>query len=39
MVDLMGKTVEINVRSLFREWLDVTRLRPDPSFAASLDPN
>ncbi len=38
MVDLMGKTVEINVRSLYREGSDVARLRPDPPFAACLDP-
>ncbi len=34
----MGKTVEINVRSLFRERSDVARLQPDPSFVACLDP-
>ncbi len=34
----MGKTVKINVRSLFQGMSDVARLRPDPSFAACLDP-
>ena len=34
----MGKTVKINVRSLYRGMSDVARLRPDPSFAACLDP-
>ncbi len=35
----MREIVEVNVRSLFREGMDVTRLLPDPSFAASLDPS
>ena len=35
----MGKIVKVNMRSLFLGRLDVDRLRPNPSFAACLDPS